>query len=77
MYQKNVTGWASPRDLDKAAAGKPELWGKKGVRPIAPNVGVLADKWVQTAIATVADRPEQLKAIFTNKDYPAEGIFQV
>ena len=78
MYQKNVTGWASPRDaLDKDAAGKPELWGKKGVKPIAPKVGILADKWVQTAIAAVADRPEQLKALFTNKDYPAEGIFQL
>jgi len=58
--------------LDKDAAGKPELWGKKGVKPITPKVGILADKWVQTAIAAVADRPEQLKALFTNKDYPAE-----
>jgi hypothetical protein len=63
--------------LDKEAAGKPELWGKKGVKPITPKVSILADKWVQTAIAAVADRPEQLKALFTNKDYPAEGIFQL
>lgn len=87
-YVRDVNGWISPRawvrDKKSASAkdtnpktGLPYLWGEKGVRPYGTRQGRLGDCWFLAAASSIAEHPERLKKIFTNKEYPKNGVFQV
>jgi hypothetical protein len=73
-YQSNVAAWKRPSELDGSS---PSLWGTRGVLPSGVNQGGLGDCWFLAAAAAIAEHPERIKKIFTNKDYSAEGIFEL
>lgn len=72
-YKKRVTGWARPSELVK----NPSLFGSKGVKPAGTNQGSLGDCWFLASAAALAEWPERIHKIFTNKAYSKEGIFEV
>jgi hypothetical protein len=73
-YKSSVDAWKRPSELDGSS---PSLWGTRGVLPNGVNQGNLGDCWFLAAAAAIAENPERIKKIFTNKDYSAEGIFEL
>ena len=70
----DVVGWKRPSEIE----GKtPSLWGSKGVQAAGVNQGSLGDCWFLAAAAAIAETPERIQRIFKNKEYPAEGIFEL
>jgi len=74
-YTKNVVGWKRPEELYPNET--PSLWGKKGVQPNGTSQGDLGDCWFLAAASALAEWPERMQHIFTNKEYSKSGIFQV
>lgn len=74
LYIREVTGWARPSEIVK---GHPSLWGSKGVLPAGTNQGRLGDCWFLAAAAALAEFPERIQKIFSNKSYPQNGLFQL
>lgn len=74
VYSSNVDAWKRPSELDGSS---PSLWGTRGVLPNGVNQGNLGDCWFLASAAAIAEHPERIKKIFTNKEYSAEGIFEM
>ena len=55
----------------------PSLWGEKGVQPTGVRQGLLGDCWILGSAAALAEHPERVKRIFTEKEYDQEGIFEL
>jgi len=55
----------------------PSLWGRNGVLPAGVRQGELGDCWFLSAAAALAERPERLKKIFVNQEYPENGAFRI
>jgi len=55
----------------------PSLWGSKGVLPSGTNQGELGTCWFLASAAALAEKPDRIKKIFTNKGYDSAGIFEV
>lgn len=72
-YLKKVNGWSRPSKLVKS----PSLWGNKGVKPAGTNQGLLGDCWFLASASAIAETPARIHKIFTNKNYPKSGIFEV
>jgi hypothetical protein len=72
-YTSRVAAWKRPSELDGSA---PSLWGSRGVLPDGVTQGLLGDCWFLASAAALAEHPERIKKIFTNKEYSAEGIFE-
>lgn len=72
-YINEVTGWARPSELTT----KPNLWGSKGVLPAGTNQGRLGSCWLLASASALAEKPERIMKIFTNKSYDSAGIFQL
>ena len=66
-------GWARPSEL----SASPSLWGSKGVQPAGTNQGGLGDCWFLASASALAEHPDRIKNIFTNRKYDSAGIFQV
>lgn len=77
-YSK-VTGWARPDEILKSQkkSGAPSLWGENGVQPGGVRQGSLGDCWFLAAAAALAEHPDRIQRVFTNKEYSAEGVFEV
>ena len=75
-FINEVTGWARPSEL-VGKGKKPNLWGKKGVLPAGTNQGALGDCWFLASAAALAEVPERIMDIFTNKSYDSAGCFQL
>ena len=73
-FQK-VTEWKRPSEYVKD--GKPSLWGSKGVQSNGVRQGMVGDCWYLAAVSALAEKPDRLKKIFKNKEYPDEGIFEL
>jgi len=55
----------------------PSLWGDKGLQPYGLRQGLLSDCWILGTAAAIAEHPERLKKMFTQRDYTKEGIFEM
>ena len=70
--KENFSAFKRPTELQK----KPSLWGKNGVSPAGVKQGSLGDCWFLASASAIAEYPERIKKIFTNKAYPKSGIFE-
>ena len=52
-----------------------KLRGKKGILPVGVRQGSLGDCWLLAACSALAEKPERVRRVFGNKDYPKSGIF--
>lgn len=73
-YDRVVTGWARPSEI---SATPPSLWGEQGVSPAGSRQGTLGDCWFLSTCAAIAENGDRIKKIFTNTEYPANGMFQL
>lgn len=55
----------------------PSLWGTKGVLPDGVIQGKLGDCWFLAAAAALAEHPDRITKIFSNKVISEAGIYQV
>ena len=78
MYRTKVDSWKRPSELINIdnESKSPSLWGSNGVQPAGINQGSLGDCWLLAAMGSLAEKPERVKAVFTNSDYSPNGIFQ-
>lgn len=74
MYTDRVEGFKRPAEM---VEGEPNLWGKKGILPVGVRQGSLGDCWLLAACSALAEKPERVRRVFGNKDYPKSGIFQI
>ena len=74
-YRTKVVKWMRPKDIDTEKS--PSLWGSGGPQPAGINQGALGDCWLMASMGAVAEFPDRVKAIFTDKYYSNEGIFRV
>lgn len=73
-YEEDVTAWKRPSEID---GDVPSLWGSEGIKPRGINQGALGDCWFLAATAAIAENPERIQRIFTNKEYPSNGVFEL
>ena len=73
---EKVKQWARPPEI---LAGKdvPSLWGAGGLSNRGVKQGLLGDGWLLGAAAAIAERPERIKNVFTQREYTDEGIFEL
>lgn len=55
----------------------PSLWGEKGLQSHGLRQGLLSDCWLLGTAAAIAEHPERLKKIFSQREYTQEGIFEL
>ena len=55
----------------------PSLWGSGGILPAGIRQGVLGDCWFLAVGAALAERPERVRKLFENTEYPSSGFFKV
>ena len=70
---RTVKKWARPKDLVKT--GRPTFWGTKGILPDGVVQGSLGDCWFLAAAASLAEKPDRIRKLFTNDGYSEEGIY--
>jgi hypothetical protein len=73
-YEKEVTAWKRPSEID---AVTPSLWGSEGIKPRGLIPGNLSDSYLLAAAAAIAENPKRIEMIFTNKEYPTNGLFEL
>lgn len=74
VYAAQGVHWVRPKDLTD---GAPNLWGTKGILPNGVNQGSLGDCWFLAAGAALAEWPDRLQKLFTNTEYPSNGLFEI
>ena len=72
MYTGRVENFKRPSEL---LGGEPNLWGKLGILPTGVRQGSLGDCWLLAACSSLAEKPERIRKVFGNTEYPKSGIF--
>jgi calpain-15 len=53
------------------------LYGKKGITIYDFSQGYLGNCWILASLSSLAEHPERIRRMITNKDTSKEGIYQI
>lgn len=68
-----IDQWARPTEFDQQAT----LWGNNTELNDALRQGLLGDNWLLGSAMALAEWPTRLKKIFTQQEYPSDGLFEL
>jgi hypothetical protein len=76
-YCEPINEFNTPGTSFFDGSGTPSLWGNGGILPAGVRQGGLGDCWFLAVGAALAEKPDRLKKLFVNQEYPSNGAFKI